>query len=233
MDSAPTAPSCLDLHGDQAALEQWRRPPRQISRMSTLDWMGFALGSGVAAGLNVYATVGALGLLHWFGLYELPPSLEVLAHPWVIATACTLYAVEFLADKIPYVDSVWDSVHTFVRPPAAAVLAYGAMGDVSEPARVAAGLLAGTFAFTAHGTKATARLAANASPEPFSNWVLSLGEDILALSLVGLVTQYPTVALLVACGITAVFAWILVKLSRVGRRLFGRHGDATPDPLAS
>lgn len=213
-------------------MEQLGRRPRQISRMTTLDWMGFALGSGVAAGLNVYATVGALGLLHWFGLYELPPSLTVLAHPWVIATACTLYAVEFLADKIPYVDTAWDGVHTFVRPPAAAVLAYGAMGDLSEPVRVAAGLLAGTFAFTAHGTKATARLAANASPEPFSNWVLSLGEDVLALSLVGLVTQYPTVALIAACGLTLFFVWILITLSRVGRRLFGRDRDATPAPLS-
>lgn len=191
--------------------------------MSTLDWMGFALGSGVAAGLNVYATVAALGLLHWFGIYQLPPALEVLGHPWVLAAAVSLYVVEFLADKIPYVDNIWDAVHTFIRPPAAVVIAYAALGDVPEPLRVTAGLLAGTFAFTAHGTKATARLAANASPEPFSNWLLSIGEDLLTLVLVGLVTHYPLVALIVACAVTVVFAWILVTLGRLGRRLFARE----------
>ncbi len=189
--------------------------------MPTLDLMGFALGSGVAAGLNIYLTVAALGLLHWVGVYELPPTLAVLGHPWVIGIAATLYIVEFLADKIPYVDNLWDGVHTFIRPPAAMLLAYGALAEVPEPMRVAAGLLAGTFAFTAHGTKATTRLAANASPEPISNWVLSVGEDVLAVTMVGLVTQYPLLALLAACLLTALFAWVLFTLGRLGRRLFG------------
>lgn len=194
--------------------------------MPTLDLMGFALGSGVAAGLNIYATVAALGLLHWVGAYQLPPPLEVLGHPWVIGIATTLYVLEFLADKIPYVDNIWDGVHTFIRPPAAMLLAYGALADVSEPVRVAVGLLAGTFAFTAHGTKATTRLAVNASPEPISNWVLSLAEDLLAVSMVGLITHYPMLALLAACLLTALFAWMLFALSRLGRRLFRRDRPA-------
>lgn len=193
--------------------------------MPTLDLMGFALGSGVAAGLNIYATVTALGLLHWFGAYRLPAALEVLGHPWVIGIAATLYVLEFLADKVPYVDNLWDGVHTFIRPPAAMLLAYAALADVPEPVRVAAGLLAGTFAFTAHGTKATTRLAINASPEPISNWVLSVGEDVLAVSMVGLITHYPLVALLAACVLTALFAWMLFTLGRLGRRLFRGDGS--------
>lgn len=200
--------------------------------MPTTELMGFALGSAVAAGLNLYATVAALGWLHWYGLYTLPPALAVLGDPWVAGLATALYVIEFLADKVPYVDNVWDVAHTFIRPPAAMVIAYGAMADVSEPVRVAAGLLAGTFAFTAHGTKATARLAANASPEPFSNAVLSLGEDLLALSLVGLVTQYPLVALVVACGLVLAFAWLLLTLGRLGRRVFG-DAPLGPSPQRS
>ena len=190
--------------------------------MTGLDWLGFALGSSFAAGLNVYATVATLGLLHRLQVYTLPPALEVLANPWVLGVAVCLYAVEFFADKIPYVDSIWDALHTFVRPPAAAVLAYAALGDVSEPVRVVAGLVAGTFAFTAHGTKATARVVANASPEPVSNWVLSLTEDAVAVGLVALVTQHPLVALAVVVVLMAISIAFVLKLRTWGRRVLGR-----------
>ncbi|HET9515819.1 MAG TPA: DUF4126 domain-containing protein, partial [Gemmatimonadales bacterium] len=110
--------------------------------MSPLENLGFILGTSFASGLNLYATMGTAGLLQRFGVVELPPALEVLAHPLVLGLALTLFVVEFLADKIPVIDSVWDAVHTFIRPPAAAVLAFGAMGGLDEGWRVAAALLA-------------------------------------------------------------------------------------------
>jgi hypothetical protein len=188
----------------------------------TLPTLGLVFGAAFASGLNLYATVAALGLLHRFGLATLPPSLEVLAHPVVLTVAIALYVVEFVADKVPYVDNVWDVVHTFIRPPAAAVLAYSALVHVPEAWRVAAALLAGGVALTAHGTKASTRVAANASPEPFSNWVLSLGEDGLALALVWLALRHPlwtlaTVALLLALSIL-----LLVKLGGLARRALRR-----------
>lgn len=194
--------------------------------MTGLDLLGFALGSAFASGLNVYATVAALGLLHRYEFFTLPQNLEVLANPWVLGTAMGLYLVEFLADKVPYLDTAWDAVHTFIRPPAAVVLAYAALGDVGEPMRVVAGLVAGTFALTAHGTKASARLAANASPEPVTNWALSLGEDVLAFALVGLVTQYPLLALAAVIVLLVLSIWVLLTLRNLGRRLFGRRQDA-------
>lgn len=95
--------------------------------MNPLETLGLALGTGFSSGLNIYATVSTLGILQRFGIIDLPESMRVLAHPWVLGIACSLYAVEFLADKIPYVDTIWDAVHTFIRPPAAAVLAYAAL----------------------------------------------------------------------------------------------------------
>jgi Domain of unknown function (DUF4126) len=144
--------------------------------MSAIQSLGFLLGTSFASGLNLYATVAALGLLHRFHVIELPPSLQVLSHTVVLAVAAGLYLVEFVADKIPYVDSVWDVIHTFIRPPAAAILAYSAVGQLPDGWRLAAALLAGGVALTSHGTKASARLAINASPEPFSNSAASLTE---------------------------------------------------------
>ena len=131
------------------------------------DALSLALGASFASGLNLYATCATLGLLHRFEVVQLPAGLEVLAHPVVLGLAIFLYLVEFFADKIPYVDSLWDAAHTFIRPAAAALLAFSAMGDVPEAWRWGASLLAGGIALTSHGTKATTRVAVNASPEPF------------------------------------------------------------------
>src|SRR3954465_7086247 len=139
--------------------------------MSPLETLGFALGTSFASGLNVYATVAAAGLFQRFGIIQLPDSLQVLANPFVLGIALTLFVIEFVADKIPYVDSVWDAVHTFIRPPAAALISYSAFaGGVPEEWRGAAALLAGGGALPSHSAKATARAAANVSPEPLSNW---------------------------------------------------------------
>ena len=144
------------------------------------------LGVSFASGLNLYATVATLGLMHRFGVIELPPGLTILAHTAILAVAIVLYTVEFFADKIPWVDSAWDFLHTFIRPPAAAVLAYAAAVQTPDEWRLPAALLAGGVALTSHGVKATTRAAVNTSPEPFSTWVLSVLEDAIAIFLVWL-----------------------------------------------
>jgi hypothetical protein len=193
--------------------------------MSPLETLGFALGTSFASGLNVYATVAAAGLFQRFGIVQLPDSLQVLANPFVIGLAVLLFVVEFIADKIPYVDSAWDAVHTFIRPPAAAVLAYSAFGQVSEEWKVGASLLAGGVALTSHGAKATTRAAANTSPEPVSNWALSILEDGLAVFLVWLAAEHPilTAGVVVLLVIIAVFViWKLYGYLKVIGERFRR-----------
>src|SRR5271170_7964582 len=165
--------------------------------MSPMETLSLVLGTGFSSGLNLYATVATLGLLERFGVIHLPEKLQVLAHPFVLGVALTMYLVEFLADKVPYIDSVWQAVHTFIRPPAAALLAFSVTASAAEPWRWAAALLAGSIALTSHGTKASARAAANMVPEPLSNWALSFGEDILAVWLTWFATAHPTVAVIV------------------------------------
>src|ERR1700731_3147820 len=141
------------------------------------DWLstlGFAMGSAWLSGINLYATVATLGLLQRFKLVHLPGDLGYLSTWWVIALACSLYAIEFIADKIPAVDSVWDAIHTFIRVPAGAILAASAFADFDPAVRFAALLVGGGVALSSHGAKAATRLAANTSPEPFSNIALSL-----------------------------------------------------------
>lgn len=197
-----------------------------------MQTLGFLLGASFASGLNLYATVAALGLLHRFDVIQLPASLQILAHPLVLAIAIGLYAIEFVADKIPYVDNVWDVVHTFIRPPAAGVLAYAAMAGVADHWRVAAALLAGSVALTSHGTKASTRAAVNASPEPVSNWLLSLGEDGIAVFLTWLAATHPVLALFLALLLVALCVFLVVKLfgflRRVFRRVFSRRPGASP-----
>ena len=178
--------------------------------MSPLETLGFALGTSFASGLNVYATISAAGLMQRLGLVTLPDSLQVLSHPIVLGVALTLFIIEFIADKIPYVDSTWDALHTFIRPPAAAVLSYSAFGEVPEELKLGAALLAGGVALTSHGAKASTRAAANTSPEPVSNWVLSLVEDGLAVFLVWMAAEYP----LLTAGIVLVLLVLAVLLIR-------------------
>jgi len=166
--------------------------------MSPLQALGFTMGTSFAAGLNLYATVATAGLLQYFGIIHLPPTLEVLAQPLVWGIALGIFVVEFVADKIPWVDSVWDTLHTFIRPPAAALLAYSTFADVPGPWKMGAALIAGAVALTSHGAKATTRVAANASPEPFSNWFLSLGEDVVAVSISYVALTHPVLALTIA-----------------------------------
>jgi hypothetical protein len=201
--------------------------------MSPLQTLGFALGTSFASGLNLYATVAAAGLLQRFGVITLPPSLQILAHPAVLGIAIALFVVEFVADKIPVVDSAWDAVHTFIRPPAAAILAYSAFGQVPEVWKLGAALLAGSVALTSHGAKATMRAAANTSPEPFSNWILSAGEDVVAVFLSWLASAHPYVTAVVVVVLVIVATFIIWKLLGFLRRAMARlRGNATAPPAA-
>jgi Domain of unknown function (DUF4126) len=190
--------------------------------MNPVETLGLALGAGFSSGLNLYATIATLGLLQRLGVVHLPGSLQVLAHPWVLGIAIALYAVEFLADKIPYVDTVWDAIHTVIRPPAAALLAYGASLGAPPEWRWAAALLAGGVALTSHGTKAATRAAANTSPEPFSNWALSFGEDALAVWLTWMATVHPAATIVIASLLTALAIFMIVHLFRFLRRSLQR-----------
>jgi Domain of unknown function (DUF4126) len=190
--------------------------------MNPLETLALALGAGFSSGLNLYATVATLGLLERFGVIHLPPSLHALSHPLVLILAIFLYLVEFFADKIPYVDTVWDAVHTFIRPPAAGLLAYGASASAPAEWRWAAALLAGGVALTSHGTKASTRAAVNTVPEPFSNWTLSLAEDALAVWLTWMATAHPMATTIIVAALLALSIFLLFHFFRFARRALQR-----------
>lgn len=189
--------------------------------------IGLLAGASIASGIRVYATVAALGFLHRIGALRLPHGLEVLSEVPIIVIASVLYLIEFVADKVPAVDSVWDAVHTFIRVPAAAVLGFAALGDVAEPWRVGAALLCGTLALSSHGIKASTRLAINSSPEPFSNWAASFGEDVFVAALIWLTVTHPVVALVVAGVVLVMAALMAAWIIRMLRRLLSRRVPAT------
>jgi len=188
-----------------------------------MEWfstLSLALGTAWTSGINLYATVAVLGLLQRFGATELPGGLNVLDNWWIIGIAVFFYLVEFFADKIPYVDSVWDVVHTFIRVPAGAVVAYAATNQMDAGVATIATLLGGGLAFSSHGTKAALRAGANLSPEPVSNWVLSIVEDIIAF--VGaILAVFAPVLIAIVLGIFVIFfVWFAPKIFRTMRKLF-------------
>ncbi|MHB8487340.1 MAG: DUF4126 domain-containing protein [Candidatus Acidiferrales bacterium] len=184
--------------------------------------LGFVFGTAFASGLNLYATIAVAGLLERFGGVHLPGSLAILGNPLVIIAALLLYLIEFAADKIPYVDHVWDVLHTFIRPFAAAVLAYGATAAVPQEWRVLAALLAGGIALTSHGTKATMRVAVNASPEPFSNSIVSIAEDAIAIFFAWMATKHPYATIFLVIVSVAFCIFVLVKFFSVARSVAQR-----------
>jgi len=193
-----------------------------------LTTLSFAMGSAWLSGINLYATVATLGLLERFHFVRLPGDLSYLSHPWVIGVALGLFAVEFLADKIPAIDSVWDFVHTFIRIPAGAVLAASAFAHFDPKIRLLAFLLGGTLALSSHGAKAATRLAANTSPEPFSNIALSFMEDFAAVGFSVLMAKHPMVVAVLAI-IGFVLSVILIRFVwRALRRLFRRGTAEAP-----
>jgi hypothetical protein len=188
----------------------------------TVGSVALALGSSLTAGLNLYITVLTLGLMNRFDVIHLPEQLQALSNPWVLGVAGLLLVVEFIADKVPYVDNVWDAVHTFVRVPAGALLAAGAMGDVPSHVAWIAAILGGFVTLTSHGAKASTRLAVNSTPEPFSNWFLSVAEDLVSLVVMWLLVGHPYVALGAAICLLALFAMAVYLFFRFLRFLFRR-----------
>jgi len=186
--------------------------------MGAIEALSLAMGTAWASGINLYATVAALGIANQAQLIQLPPDLQVLSHPAVIAIACTMYVIEFFADKVPYVDSGWDVLHTFIRIPAGAILAARSLGDMSPPLELAALLAGGSIALAAHGVKATTRLAINASPEPFSNWAASVTEDVTVLGSVWLMFNHPILMLIFVATFLALCVWLAPKLFRLAKR---------------
>lgn len=172
-----------------------------------------------ASGVRLYLVVFAVGLAGYFGYTDLPPGLEVLQHPWVIGAAGFLLAMEFLADKVPGLDTAWDAVHTFIRIPAGALLAAGATGDTFSALTVAAGLLGGTITAGTHFTKAGGRALINTSPEPFSNWAASLTEDVVVLAAIWFAFQHPIVFLVFLGLFILLMIWLIPKIWRGIRAL--------------
>lgn len=188
--------------------------------MEWLSTLSLALGSAWTSGINLYATVSMLGLLQKFAGIKLPGGLEALDNWWIIGVAGGLYIVEFVADKIPYVDSVWDVVHTFIRVPAGVIVAYAATSQLDPTVTISAALLGGGLAFASHGTKTAARVTANLSPEPISNWTLSIVEDIIAF--VGtLLAVFAPILVAIFLGLFVVlFIWFMPKIVRRLARMF-------------
>src|SRR2546425_632457 len=189
--------------------------------------LGFAMGSAWLSGINLYATVVTLGLLQRFNLVHLPGDLDFMQQWWVLILAGALYLVEFAADKIPAVDSIWDAIHTFIRVPAGAVLAASAFAHFDPSVRVVALLAGGGVALSSHGAKAATRLAANTSPEPFSNIALSLFEDAIAIGASLLMAFHPLVILVVVAIFLVLAVWLARRIARAVMRLFAPRAAVT------
>mgnify|MGYP003982105933 CR=1 FL=1 len=189
--------------------------------MDTIETISLAMGAAWGSGINLYAAILTLGVMGITGSVTLPAELQVLSNPLVIGAAGLMYAVEFFADKIPGVDTIWDGLHTFVRIPAGAMLAAGAVGELGAGAELAALIAGGSLAATTHATKAGTRAVVNASPEPFSNWTLSIGEDMAVFGGVWAALQHPWLFSAALIVFILLMVWILPKIWRGIRKVFG------------
>jgi len=199
--------------------------------MSFLSTLAFALGSAWVSGINLYASVATLGLLGRFAHLQLPGDLTVLTNWWVIGVAVVLYLIEFIADKVPVVDSAWDAIHTFIRVPAGAALAAASFGDYDRSFQLVAFLLGGGIALSSHGTKAAARMVVNTSPEPVTNVAASLGEDVLAVGSILLAAFYPLVLLIVVVTGLIISLFWLPRIVRYFRTLLAKLRGEGGTPL--
>ena len=200
--------------------------------MSLFETIILAMGLAWASGINLYATLAILGILGVGGQVNLPPGLELLQHPGIIIIAVIFYVIEFIADKIPAVDSIWDGIHTFIRIPAGAMIAAGMLDDVSTEAQIMAFLAGGGLAAVSHTVKSGSRAVINTSPEPFTNIMASVAEDILVIG--GLFTALfsPTVFAVFLAIFLIVAIWIIPKIFRGIRKVFhflsGKKADPKP-----
>ncbi len=198
--------------------------------------IALTMGVGWASGINLYAAVLVLGLAGSTGNIDLPPELAVVQNPIVIMAAGVMYFVEFIADKIPGVDTGWDTLHTFIRIPAGAMLAVGAVGDVTPALEIAAGLMGGTMAGASHLTKFSTRALINTSPEPFSNWAASISEDVLVLAGMWAMFNHPLLFVGLMIAFLLLVIWLLPKLWRLLKAIFTRLGEwlgvvDSPEPV--
>jgi hypothetical protein len=200
------------------------------------ELVGLIVAVSFAAGLNAYATVATLGLLAHAGVLDLPSGLHLLDSWWVIAASGMLFAIEFFADKIPAFDLIWNALHTFVRVPVAALIAYGATSQLSPEKQLLAALAGGAIALAAHGGKTAARVAVTPSLEPVSNIALSAGEDALAVFLTWLATRHPLAAALMVvaflAAIVVVMRWVVRAMTRALKNLFRMADDGAENRLA-
>jgi hypothetical protein len=203
---------------------------------SIVATLALSMGASWASGINLYAVLLVLGLGGTTGNIDLPPGLDVLENPLVIGAAALMYGVEFFADKVPGVDSGWDAIHTFIRIPAGALLAAGAVGDVSPVMELAAAIVGGGLATTSHATKAGTRLLINTSPEPFSNWGASIGEDLLVLGGLWTALNHPVIFLVLLVVFVLFAIWLLPRLWRLLKFILQKirafFGGPAPDDIA-
>ncbi|WP_417535396.1 DUF4126 domain-containing protein [Methylophaga sp.] len=192
--------------------------------MEAVNIIALSMGAAWASGINLYATIFMLGYMGITGNIVLPDELQILTDPMVMAAAGFMYCVEFFADKIPGVDSGWDTMHTFIRIPAGAMLAAGAVGDVSAAAELSAALLGGTLAAGSHATKAGGRLLINTSPEPVTNWGASISEDLLVIAGLWTALHHPVLFLILLVVFVALMIWLLPRLWRLLKAVFSKVG---------
>jgi hypothetical protein len=191
-----------------------------VPQFAGSELVGLIVAVSFAAGLNVYATVATLGLLTHAGLLDLPSGLHLLSSWWVIAASGVLFCVELVADKIPAFDLLWNALHTFIRIPVAALIAYGATSHLSAEKQLLATLAGGAIALAAHGGKTAARVGVTPSPEPISNFALSAGEDTLAVFLTWLATQHPIAAATIVAVFLAAMVFVIRWIVRAMKNLF-------------
>ena len=196
-----------------------------MEKFDTLQLVALAAALGWASGIRLYAVLFVVGGAGYLGWVDLPEHLRVLSHPMVLAASGFMFFAEFFADKIPGFDSVWDFVHTLVRIPAGAALAAAVFGDSPPAWTLAAAILGGTLAAGSHFTKAGARMLINTSPEPFSNWAASFGEELLVGVVIYFALAHPMAALVAVGALTATSIWLLPKLWRFVRAIAIRIGS--------
>ena len=207
----------------------------QVNEITNI--IALTMGAAWAAGINLYAAIATLGILGVTGNMTLPPDLQVLANPLVIGAACLMFAVEFIADKMPGVDTGWDTIHTFIRIPAGALLAAGAVGEVDPAVSLAAALLGGALAAGSHGAKAGSRLLINTSPEPFTNWTASIVEDIMVIGGIWAAVNHPWLFIVLLALFILLLIWLMPKLWRGIKMLAAKIKDlftprqTSPPPL--
>ena len=203
-----------------------------LDHVDTMQLVALAAALGWASGLRLYAVLFIVGAAGYLGWVPLPSGLSVLAHPFVLAASGFMCFIEFFADKIPGVDSLWDVVQTFIRVPAGAALAAGVFGDSSAASMLAAAIVGGTLAAGSHLAKAGSRAVINTSPEPFSNWTASFGEDLAVGTLLWLAFAHPLVALAVLAVLVALTIWLIPKVWRMVRAIVARVSGWFGQPTA-